>query len=106
LAIGCNELLDVLAGLWKWRDFHDFNQAVINGEAMTNVLIGYDGSSHVTDNLMHFYQDLTGFLRVKSNRIHVWIDLAPLFCPVSTNFFGAFYETAFERSRPSHVWGH
>lgn len=77
-----------------------------NREAMANVFIGYNGSSHVTNNLMHFYQDLIDVLRVKCNRLHVRIDLAPLLCPVSANLFTALYETAFERSRPSHVWSH
>jgi hypothetical protein len=79
---------------------------VINGEAMTNVFIGYNGSDHVTNDLMHFYQDSIDVLRVKCNRLHVRIDLAPLLCPVSANLFRPLYKAPFERSRPSHIWSH
>jgi hypothetical protein len=101
-----SDLLGALSGLWKGRDFHDLNQAAINGEAMTDVFIGYNGSSHVTNDLMHFYQDPIGVLRVKSNRLHMRIDLAPLLGPISAHLFRPLYETAFERSRPRHVWRH
>src|SRR5699024_12062151 len=51
-----DELPGALTGLWKRRDFHGLNQTVINGEAMTNVFIGYNrdrkstrlNSSHVS----------------------------------------------------------
>jgi hypothetical protein len=82
------------------------NQAVINGEAMSNAFIGYNGSGHVTNDLMHIYEDPAGVLGVKSKRLHMRIDLAPLLRPVSTNFFRPSYESAFERSRPSYVWSH
>ena len=60
---------------------------MIKGEAVKNVFIDYDGSNHVTNDVMHLYQDPIGVLGVKSNRLHVWIDLAPLCCPVSANLF-------------------
>jgi hypothetical protein len=74
-----------MAGLWKWMDLHDLDQAVINGEAMANVVIGNNGSGHVTYDLMHNYQNSIAVLRVKFNRLDVRIDLAPLLFPVCAN---------------------
>ena len=73
---------------------------------MTNVFIGDNGSGQVTNDLVHIYQDPIDVLRVKCNRLHVRIDLAPLLRPVSANLFGALYKAPFERSRPSHIWSH
>jgi hypothetical protein len=77
------------------------NQAVFKGESMAHVLIGKNCSSFVTHDLMHIDQNAPGLLRVKGNRLHVRIDLAPLLRPVSANFLGLMDKTAFERFRLS-----
>jgi hypothetical protein len=68
---------------------------------MTHVLIGKNCSSFVTHDLMHIDQNAPSLLRVKGNRLDVRIDLAPLLCPVSANFFRSTDKTAFERFRLS-----
>src|SRR6516164_5677962 len=55
---------------------------------------------------MHIDQNMLGPLRVKSHRLHVWVDLAPLLLPVSADLLMPTDKTAFERSRPSHVQSH
>jgi hypothetical protein len=82
------------------------NQAALKGEAVAHVLIGKNGSSQIMHDLMHLDQNAAGLLRVKGNRLDVRIDLAPLVCPVSANFFASTDKTAFERSRPSYVRSH
>jgi hypothetical protein len=77
------------------------NQAVLNGESMTHVLIDKNCSSFVTHDLMHIDQNAPDLLRVKENRLDVRIDLAPLLRPVSANFFRSTDKTAFERFRLS-----
>lgn len=73
---------------------------------MAHPLIGENGPSQVTHDLMHIDQNLPGILWVKSHRFHVRIDLAPLLRPVSANFSGPTDKTAFEGLRPSHVRSH
>ena len=94
------------AGRWKWTDFHDLYQAMLDSETVANVLIGNHGSSQVAHDLMYVDQDLPGILRVKGNRLDVWIDLVPLLRPVGADFFRPTDETAFERLRPGHVDSH
>ena len=79
---------------------------MLNSEAMTNTLIGKDGSSHVTHDLMHLDQYLTRVLRMKRQRRHMRVNLAPLLSPVSADLLGSANITAFERSRPSYVRRH
>ena len=79
---------------------------MLNGETMANVLIGKHGSGQIAHDLMHLDQDLPSVLRVKGNRLDVWIDLAPLLCPVSADFLGPTDKTTFERLRPGHVGSH
>src|SRR6266478_3895909 len=97
-------------GLWrgrrKWGDFHRLDQAEPKGEPMADVLIGKNCSSQVAHHLMHIDQDMLGPVGVKSHRLHVWIDLAPLLPPVSADLLMSMDETAFERLRPSHVRSH
>jgi hypothetical protein len=45
---------------------------------MVHALIGKNYSSQVAHDLMHIDQDVLGPLGVKSHRLHVWVDLAPL----------------------------
>lgn len=78
----------------------------MNGEAMTDVFIGYNGSSHVTNDLMHFYRDPIDALRVKGNRLYVRIDFAPLLCPVGAHLLRPLYNPPFERSRSGLVRSH
>jgi hypothetical protein len=73
---------------------------------MDHALIGRNFSSQVAHNLMHIDQDMLGPLGVKRHRLHVWVDLAPLLPPVSADLLMPTDETAFERSRPSHVRSH
>lgn len=73
---------------------------------MAHVLIGKNCSSQVAHDLMHLDQDMLGPVRVKSHRLHMWVDLAPLLSPVSTDLLVSTDGTAFERSRPSHVRTH
>ena len=63
-------------------------------------------SCQIAHDLMHLDQDLPSILWVKGNRLDVSIDLAPLLCPVSADFFRPTDKTAFERSRLSHVGSH
>ncbi|HEY9663389.1 MAG TPA: hypothetical protein V6C65_33495 [Allocoleopsis sp.] len=63
---------------------------------MTHIFIGKHDSSSIAHNLMHLDQDLPSILCVKGNRLNVWIDLAPLLCPVSADFFSPTGKTAFE----------
>jgi hypothetical protein len=98
--------LSLWGGRWKGADFHGLNQSVRKGESMAYVLIGKNCSSQVAHDLMHIDQNASGLLRVKGNRLDVWIDLAPLLCPVSANFFRPTDKTAFEGFWPSHVWSH
>ena len=79
---------------------------MLNGETVANVLIGKHGSGQIAHDLMHLDQDLPSILRVKGNRLDVWIDLAPLLRPVSADFFRPTDKTAFERSRSNHVRSH
>jgi len=79
---------------------------MLNRETMTHALIGQNGSRHVAYDLMHPHHDPPGVLRVKSQRLHMRIDFAPLLRPVSADFFRPPDKTAFERSRPSHVRRH
>ena len=87
-------------------DVHALNQPLIDGEAMTNVLICHNGSSHIPHDLVHVDQDPLGVLWVESHRLYVRVDFAPLLCPVSTHLFRSMNKTALERSRPSNVRGH
>lgn len=73
---------------------------------MTNAIIGKKGSCHVAHDLMHFDQDSSGILRVKRQRLDMWVDLAPLLRPVSTDLFRSADKAPFERSRPSHIRRH
>src|SRR5690348_2502041 len=97
-------------GLWrgqrKWADFHRLDQAVRKGEPVAHVLIGKNCSSQVAHDLMHIDQDMLGLLEVKSHRLHVWVDLAPLLPPIVADLLMPADKTAFERSRPSHVRSH
>ena len=79
---------------------------MLNGETMPNVLIGKNGSSQVAHDLMHLDHDASGVLWVKSHRLHMRIDLAPLLRPVGADLFRSTDKAAFERSRPSHVRSH
>lgn len=79
---------------------------MLNGETVANVFIGKHGSGQIAHDLMHLDQDLPSVLRVKGNRLDVWIDLAPLLCPVSADFLRPMDKTAFERLRPGHVGSH
>ena len=73
---------------------------------MAHVLIDKNRSSQVAHDLVHIDQDPSGVLRVKSNRLHMRIDLAPLLPPVSAHLFMSANKAAFERSRPSYVQSH
>ena len=73
---------------------------------MTNALIGKNVSSHVAHDLMHLDQDPPGVIRVKRQRLHIRVDLAPLLRPISADLVGSTDKTAFERSRPSHIRRH
>ena len=73
---------------------------------MAHVLIGKNCSSQVAHDLMHIDQDMLGALGVKSHRLHVWVDLAPLLPPVIADLLMSTDKTAFESSRPSHVRSH
>ena len=79
---------------------------MLDGETVANVFIGKHSSSQIAHELMHVDQDLPSILRVKGNRLDVWIDLAPLLRPVSADFFRPTDKTAFERFRPGHVRSH
>ena len=79
---------------------------MLNGETVANVFIGKHGSGQIAHDLMHLDQDLPSVLRIKGNQLDVWIDLAPLLCPVSADFLRTTDKTAFERLRPSHVRSH
>lgn len=70
------------------------------------MLIGKHGSGQIAHDLMHLDQHLPSFLRTKDNRLDVWIDLAPLLCPVGADFLGPTNKTPFERLRPGDVGGH
>ena len=73
---------------------------------MAHALIGNNCSSQVAHDLMHIDQNMLGPLRVKSHRLHMWVDLAPLLLPVSADLLMPTDKTTFERSRPSHVRCH
>lgn len=79
---------------------------MLNGETVANVFIGKHGSGQIAHDLMYLDQDLPSVLRVKCNRLDVWIDLAPLLCPVSADLVRPTDKTAFERPRPSHIGSH
>jgi hypothetical protein len=70
---------------------------MLNGETVANMLISQHSSVQIAHDLMHFDQDLPSIFRGKGNRLDVWIDLAPLLRPVSTNFFSSTNKTAFKR---------
>ncbi len=55
---------------------------------------------------MHLDQDPVIVLRVKSQRLHMRIDLAPLFRPVSADLFRPTNKAALERARPGDVRRH
>ena len=97
---------DTLAGRWERTNFHLLNQALFDGETMTDMLVGQHNARQITHDLMHINQDAPGLLRVKGHWLHVWIDLAPLLRPVSADFFRPTDETAFERFWPGYVRGH
>jgi hypothetical protein len=73
---------------------------------MPNVFIGQHGSHQVAHDLMHFHQDTPGILLVEGDRLHMGVDLAPLFSPVSADCFRPLDEAAFERSRPFYIGSH
>ena len=67
-------MLGDLAKRWEWTDLHDFNQAMIDGEAMTNMLISNHASSQVAHDLVHIDQNPPALLWVKGTRLHMRID--------------------------------
>ena len=79
---------------------------MLHCEAMADMLISKQRSSQIVHDLMNLDQDASGLFRVEVNRLNMRIDLAPLLCPVSADFFMTTDKTAFERSRPSHVRSH
>jgi hypothetical protein len=79
---------------------------MLNGETVTDMLIGKHGSGQIAHDLMHLNQDLPSSLRVKSNRLDVWLDLAPLLRPVIADCFRPTDKNAFERLRSSYVGSH
>ena len=103
---GDNFLLGLWRGRRKWTDFQRLDQAMRKSEPMAHVLIDDNRSSQVAHNLMHIDQDMLGPFRVKSHRLHVRVDLAPLLLPVSADLLMPTDKTTFERSRPSHVRCH
>lgn len=68
---------------------------MLSGETVADVLIGKHGSGQIAHNLMHLDQDLPIILRVKGNRLDMWIDLASLLRLVSEDFFWPKDKTAF-----------
>jgi hypothetical protein len=56
---------------------------MLDGETVSNVLIGKHSPSQIAHDLMHLDQDLPNILWVKGNRLDVSINLTPLLCPVS-----------------------
>ena len=85
----------------KRTDFHLLDQSLRQGETMAYVLVCQHGSRQVAHNLMHLDQDASVLLQMKSHRLYMRIDLAPLFRPVGAHGLRTFDKTAFERSRPS-----
>ncbi len=79
---------------------------MLNGEAVSNAIVGKHCSDQIAHDLMHLDQDLPSILQVKGNRLDVWIDLALLLRPVSADFFRFTDKTAFERLGSSHVGSH
>ena len=73
---------------------------------MPNMLIGQHGTRRVAHDLMHFHQDTPGIFPVKSNRLHMRANFAPLLRPVGADFFPPVDETALERSGLLHVGSH
>ena len=76
---------------------------MLNGETVTNVLINKHGSAQIAYDLMHIDQNLPRIFQVKGDRLDVWIDLAPLLCPVSADFLRSTDKAAFERLWLSHI---
>lgn len=79
---------------------------MLDGETVANVLVGKQGASQVAHDLMHVDKDLLSILRIKGNRLDVWINLSPLLGPIHADFFRPMDKTAFERLWPSHVDSH
>lgn len=91
---------------WERADLHALNQSTLKGEAMAHPLIGKNGACEVANHLMHLDQDTVVFVWIECQRLHFWIDLTPLFLPVSTDFLRSADKATLERSRPGHVWCH
>lgn len=73
---------------------------------MPYVLVNQHSAREVAHDLAHLDQNAPGFLQVKSDRLYVRVDLAPLRGPVSTDSLMAFDKVPLERSGPSDVRGH
>ncbi len=73
---------------------------------MTHAIISQKDSRQIAHNLMHLDQDSSGVLRVKRERLHMRVDLAPLLRPVSANLFRSTDKAPFERARPSYIRRH
>ena len=106
MLVGSGGWLSLLGRRWEWTDFHGLDQAMGEGEAMADVVIGEDGSGEIADDLVNFDQDAAGVFRVEGDRLDVRVDLAPLLGPVGANFFGPADKAALERFRPGDVRGH
>ncbi len=73
---------------------------------MAHVFVAKNGAGQVAHDLMNIDQDTPGSIRIKGDRLHVRVNLAPLLRPVSADFFGPTDKTAFKRFRPGYVRGH
>ena len=73
---------------------------------MAHMLVDQHVPSQIAHYLTHLNQNAPGLLQVKSYRLYVWVNFAPLLGPVGTDSLMAFDKTTLKRSGPCHVPSH
>lgn len=68
--------------------------------------LGKSGASEVAHELMHLNHDASVVFKVKRQRFHLRVNLAPLFFPISAHLLRAANKAAFERPWPGDVRCH
>ena len=91
---------------WQRANLHPPDQTPLQGEAVSDLLVGQHGATQIPHDVVHFYQDVPGGLRVKSDRFHVRVDLAPLLTPVGAHGCRSLDTATLDGAGPLHVGGH
>ncbi len=90
----------------KTGRLHGLDQAVFDGEAVADAIVGQKAAFQVSHDLMHLDQDSPGFLRMEKKLVRRAIDLGPLLRPIGLDFLMAANDAPFEGPRPGHIRSH